>query len=178
MFTASIKVNNVIDAVKGYMTPFVEDAPIIRGQANRVTYPKGNITGNFIVLTEVGEYQIETPTLNYTYDPATGTGTVIVNNPTKIGIQADFYGPKGGDYMRAVLSTFRSWYSYENFPEGIKPLSYDDVIERAFIDDQKQYLNRWTTTIYLQYNPQVTLPQDYPAELETNLFVNVDTTIE
>lgn len=174
MFTVSIVVDQVIDALKSYIQPFVESAEIIRGQVNRTPYPKGDFRGNFVLLTEIFHYEIETPTLIYNeFDKF-----VHVYNPIKIGIQADFYGDKSGDYINAFFSAFRSIYCYDQFPTGIKPLYCTDMIETGFQTGEMQYMRRWTTTVYIQYNPEVILPQDFPNELKTNLFINVDTEID
>jgi hypothetical protein len=170
MFTVSLTVDNVIDALANYIKPFIANIPTIRAQVNRVSYP----LGEFALLTEVTQTEIETPTLIYN---ATDS-KITVNNPSKIGVQIDLYGERSGDFCRAILSAFRSIYCYDNFPEGIKPLYPSNARQMPLNDAEEQYVSRWMIVIYMQYNPLVELPQDFPDELEMNLIVNVDTTIE
>jgi hypothetical protein len=170
MFTISITIDDVIDAVSNYLIPFSNGVEIIRAQTNRVPAP----VGEFITLNEIGQYEIETPEI--INDPDSGIMTII--NLTKIVIQIDFYGNNGGDYARAFLSAFRSTYGYDNFPDGIKPLYCDDIQQMGFILDNRQYNHRWTIRCYLAYNPIMTLPQQYADDFELNLFVNVDTEIQ
>jgi hypothetical protein len=170
MFTVSLTIDDVIDALANYIRPFVNDITIIRAQVNRVPEP----LGEFVLLTEMGQYEIETPTV--TYDEGTSSSTV--NNPSRIGVQVDIYGENSGDYCRAILSSFRTTYAYDNFPDGIKPLYCSDGRQMPLTNAEMQYQSRWTITAFMQYNPLVMLPQDFPDELETNLFVNVDTNIE
>lgn len=167
MFTVSIIIDEVIDTLKDYIALFNAGNPIIRAQQNRVTYPKGN----FVLLTEVGQYEIETPTLNFISD----FQETDILNPTKIAIQCDFFGDKGGDYLRAFLSGFRSIFCADKFPDNIKPLYFDTAFQFPFITDQQQYTDRWTTTVYLQYNPIVKVPQPSADELDINLFIDVNT---
>lgn len=170
MFTVSIVIDEVIDALKSYISLFTPGVEIIRAQINRVTYPKND----FVLLTDMGQIEIETPTLNFIPDE----GSIKILNPTKIAIKCDFFGENSGNYIRAFLSGFRSYYSYDKFPENIKLLYFEEAFQRPLITDQNQYSDKWSVIVYLQYNPVVEVPQDSAIELKNNLFINVDTTIE
>lgn len=172
MFTVSIIVDEVIDALADYMTPFVGTNKIIRAEVNRASPP--NDSDGFIVLQEIQQTKIETPILDN--DPANNLSSVT--NVSNIIIQVDFYGENGGDYCNAFMMAFRSGYSYDSFPDGIKPLYLEDAIQGSFITDSKQYSRRWIIRCHLAYNPIITLPQLYADDVELNLFVNVDTEIE
>ncbi len=173
MFTASITVDQVIDALANFLQPFlmIEGVPIeiIRAQSNRTPSP----LGNFAVLTEMGQYELETPEINYSEI----NGSATVNNPTKVAIQLDLYGRKAGDFARAILSVFRSEYTVSQFPDGISSLYCSNALQAPFITGEMQYQDRWTFTIYLQYNATIVIPQDFPDELGINIFENVDTEI-
>lgn len=124
---------------------------IIRGQSNRVAPP---VTA-FVVLTEMLSIPLETPSV--TND--SGNMQIAVSGPKQINVQIDFYGPSAGDQCAAVEGIYRSAYSTDQFPDGIKPLYTANGIQSPLITGEEQYESRWTLTASLQYNPVVALPQ-------------------
>lgn len=152
-YVPSIIIDNVIDALKAFLQPFVGTAQIVRGQDNRVPQP---LDGD-VVLTELLQSDLETPVI--TDDPT--NSQVAVAGPARIDIQIDFYGPSSGDWSKAVKGVFRTYYATAQFPDGIKPLYCSDGIQSPLISGEQQYESRWTLTASLQYNAVVELPQQY-----------------
>jgi hypothetical protein len=161
LYTPSITVDAVIDALGAFIQPFVGAAQIIRGQVNRVAPP----IGSFVELTEILQCDLEYP-VNW-YDSINLQRQII--GPKRIVIQADFYGPESGDWCSAVKTVFRSPYAASQFPNGIAPLYTDDGHETPLLTGEQQYERRWVLTCSLQFSPVVIVPQQSANTLEMNI---------
>lgn len=166
MYQISYTVDQVIVALADFIRPFVPDlTPIVRSQVNRVPMPP-DVT---VVLTELLQVDIETPTSTYNY-----IDELNISNPKRIDIQIDFYGDKSADYCAAVKTVFRSEYSVNNFPPGIAPLYCGDGIQSPLITAEQQWESRWTLTATLQYNPEISVTQQFADNLSIDQFVDVE----
>ena len=154
--TVSITVDDVITALGGLLAPFCGDAQIIRGQQNRVAPP----AGAFVELTEIMRASIETPTVGSVVG-----GQSTITGPQRLDIQMDFYGPLAGNQSAAIAAIFRTGYACSQFPDGIAPLYCSDARQSPLTTGEEQYEQRWTMTASLQYNPAVTLPQQFATQL-------------
>lgn len=162
-YVPSIIIDQVIDALGMFLTPFIAPLPYIRGQQNRTPPP---LTG-YVELTEIHSVDLETPNANYT------DTLLTILTPTQIDIQADFYGPSSGDQIRAVKSVFRSIYASAQFPTNIQPLYCSDGNQSPLITGEEQYEQRWTMSVSLQYNPVITMPVQTADELAMNIFEEI-----
>lgn len=148
-FVPSITVDDVIEALGAFLSPFVGTTEIIRAQVNRVAMPPGSC----VVLTELLTVDLETP------NPVESGVTTTLTGPRRIDVQIDFYGPNSGDQCNAVKGVYRSSYAPAQFPDGIKPLYCSDGHQAPLITAEQQYESRWTITATLQYNPAVSIPR-------------------
>lgn len=129
------------------------ECQMVRGQANQVPPPKGV---DFIVITPIGLPQYTTTRMRYVDSSVPGIdGTMFYDMPTKLAIQLDFYGLKGGDFANIAVTLFRSLASNGFFQDGVFPLFCTDAMQAPLIDAEKQYLDRWSSTLTLQYNQPV-----------------------
>jgi len=157
MYTTSITVDNVIDALADFLQPFVSGADIIRAQVNRVPMPSLPC----VVLTELFHVDLRVPSQDYDVLNA----EVDLSASNRIDIQVDFYGDSAGDYCRSVETAFRTMWGFDMFPAGIKPLYTSDGIQSPLVSGEQQYVSRWTLTVSMQYNPIVSVPQQFAEEL-------------
>lgn len=166
MYGVSITVDNVIDALANFMQPFCPGSEIVRAQVNRVPMP----TGPCVVLTELLQVDLETPVVDYvpTQDLAN------IKGPARVDIQVDFYGPSAGDQCKAVKGVFRTEYAAGQFSDGIKPLYCSDGVQSPLVTGEQQWESRWTLTASMQYNPTVTVPQDFADTLTPKAVIPVD----
>jgi len=156
MYTASVTVDTVIDALGDFLQPFVSGAEIIRAQVNRVSMPPLPC----VVLTELFHVDLRVPSQDY--DQLNDEALLSASN--RIDIQVDFYGESAGDYCRSVQAAFRTMWGFDRFPSGIKPLYTSDGIQSPLISGEQQYVSRWTLTVSMQYNPVVTVPHEFADE--------------
>ena len=166
MYSSSITVDQVIDALADFLAPFVPAAQIVRAQVNRVPMP----SNPGIVLTELNQVDLSVPDTEYQPDDSTAT----IKGPTRIDVQIDFYGEQASEFCKTVKTAFRSHWGFSHFPANIKPLYTSDGIQAPLVTGEQQYERRWTLTVSLQYNPIVTVPQDFADVLAPNKILPVD----
>lgn len=166
MYTPSITIDAVIEALGAFILPFMGDGEVVRAQVNRVPQPPKPCA----VLTELRTEDVSIPHFEY----ATLTDTATIAGPKRIHVQIDFYGDLAGDMCNAVKIAFRSDYGFLNFPVNIKPLYSDEGIQAQMITGERQWASRWTLTAVMQYNPIVTVPQQFADEAELTSIIPAD----
>lgn len=166
MYTPSISIDSVIDALVTFLTPFVPGGEIVRAQVNRVAMPPSPC----VVLTELLEVDLSVPYEIYLPNDVVAD----IHGPSRIDVQIDFYGASAGEYCQAVRSAFRTSWAYSKFTENIRPLYTSDGVQVPLITGEQQYESRWTLTASLQYNPITTVPQQYADEAKPALISAVD----
>jgi hypothetical protein len=165
-YVPSIAVDDVIDAIAVVILPFVPGGQVVRAQVGMVALPPDP----FVLLTELGQYHLDIPYENDDADAQTST----VIGPTRIEVQADFYGANSGDYCEAFRTAFRSMWGCNQFPSNIQPLYTSNAIQNPLITGEQQYETRWTITISLQYTPTVLVPQQSATVITSNELTPVD----
>jgi hypothetical protein len=152
MYTPSIAVDTVCEALAAFLQPFVGiHTPIVRAYDNRVSPPRDP----YVELTELLQVDIETPNVNYD----DGAQQLNITGPKRIDVQIDFVGATAGDQCAAIKGVVRTPYAAAQFPSGVAPLYCDDGRNTTLVTGEQQYDYRWTLTISLQYNPTVGIPQ-------------------
>lgn len=154
-------IDDVIDAIADFVQIFVGSAEIVRAQVNRVPQPPTPC----VVLTELRHTDVATP--HVIYDGSSGHITIQARN--RLTVQVDIYGPDSGDQCRAIAAAWRSEYPASVLPAWCAPLECGDCIQSPQITGEKQWGSRWMIDLSMQYNPTVTLPQDFAQELQPNL---------
>lgn len=165
-YTSSITVDQVIDALKEFLTPFMPGAQIVRAQVNRVALPSNPCA----VLTELLQVDLSVPATDY--QPTANTATIY--GPSRIDVQIDFYGAQAGEFCKTVKTAFRSHWGFAHFPANIRPLYTSDGVQSPLLTGEQQYESRWTLTASMQYNPTVTVPQEFADEAYPALVIPAD----
>ena len=169
LYTPSVVVDSVIDALGAFIQPFVGAAQIVRGQVNRVAPP----IGSFVELTEILQCDLEYPSSWYDY---TNQWRNIIG-PKRIVVQVDFYGSQSGDWCSSIKTVFRSAYGASQFPAGMSPLYTDDGHEAPLMTGEQQYERRWVLTCSLQFTPIVMVPTQSADVLKMNIVKDVQEVI-
>lgn len=165
-YTSSITVDQVIDALKAFLAPFMPGAQIVRAQVNRVALPSNPCA----VLTELLQVDLSVPATDY--QPLANTATIY--GPSRIDVQIDFYGAQAGEFCKTVKTAFRSHWGFAHFPANIRPLYTSDGVQSPLLTGEQQYESRWTLTASMQYNPTVTVPQEFADEAYPTLVIPAD----
>ena len=165
-YTSSITVDQVIEALAAFLAPFMPGAQIVRAQVNRVALPSNPCA----VLTELLQVDLSVPSTDY--QPTDNTATIY--GPSRIDVQIDFYGAQASEFCKTVKTAFRSDWGFTHFPANIKPLYTSDGVQSPLVTGEQQYESRWTLTASMQYNPTVTVPQEFADEAYPTLVITAD----
>ena len=125
---------------------------VVRGQANNVPAP----LPPSVVLTPLMLNQYTTTRTKL--DGVANTMEYLM--PKRLEVQMDFYGIQGGDNANKVATIFRSGALIDKFPEGVTTLYCSDARQFPLTTGEKQYEDRWSATLSLQYNEPVILSQE------------------
>ena len=134
---------------------------------------------------EAGAYTVSVPQTVALEGMACGTAAML--QEAEWLIQVTFFGPNSNDYSSIVATAFRDEYASELFAQAegigqfaigvstiggnlpIGPLYADDPKQLPFIDGEQQYETSWMTTLHLQVNQIVTVPQQFADVLTVGL---------
>ena len=145
--------------------------PVLQSQQNRIAMP----TGDFILMTGLGTPGLSTDKTAFT-PGGSNPGNETHSRSTQWNVQLDCYGPDAADMAALIATTLKTDYAAQQFALAaieIQPLYANDPRQMTIVDSEQQYEPRWVVELALQYNPTVTLPQDYamflsviPAEVD------------
>lgn len=164
----SITYTEIITAMRSFILGVV-DCEVIREQVNRVAMPRGD----FIAVNIIGSAPLETNTDAY----ADASKTVM--RPTQVTLQVDCYGALSGERAQTLATLLRDDYAIQSFKASgydIAPLYAEDAQQMPLITGEEQYLQRWTFHAELQYNPTLTLDQEFETFVPIVDTIEVDTT--
>lgn len=83
-----------------------------------------------------------------------------IQNSVEVRMQIDFYGVQAEARSRIVANLWRSEHACERLT-ACQPLYVQSHNRHVYINDSNQYEDRWIMDLGLQYNPQVTVTQDF-----------------
>ena len=166
----SLTEDALVDALGAFVQVIVGDlVAVVRGQQNRVPPPKGR----YVYITPILAPALSLPRTSYADVPSGGTMTLT--RPTQWTAQIDCYGDSAQDMALAICIALRSAYGCDALKtSGAQPLYAGDPRQLPFITGEDQYLERWSVDAVLQFNPSITVPQQFADQLRVD-FVEVDT---
>lgn len=164
--TIAPELNVIINALGRFIESLIT-TEVIRGNRNRVPMPKGP----FILMTEGKQSRLSTNVATYN-DPGTNPGTKNVMQRKQYDISIDCYGPLASDWAAILITMFNDGYAVDTMGPEVAPLYADDAINMPLVNGEQEYEQRLRFTVCMQYNPVVSVPQDFfdSASVE---FINV-----
>jgi hypothetical protein len=165
--TPSITETQVFAALRAFILTIV-DCEVVRLPANRVPTP----AGAFVGLSPGSNIPLATNVTSYTDTQKS------VERSSQITLQVDCYGSGSGDRATAISTLLRDAYASEQFAASgydIQPLYAGDAKQLPLVDGEQQYEERWTFEAVMQFNPVITLPQDFATSLTPDV-VSVERT--
>lgn len=165
----SVTVDELVDAAAIVVQEIVgTGVEVVRGQQNRVPTP----AGDHVYLTPGLILGLSLPHTSYTDAP--GSGEMKLTRPTRWDLQIDVYGDLSQDRATAISLALRSLYGCEALRETpVQPLFTSDPRQIPFVTAEGQYLERWSIDASFQFNPSITVPQQYAERLHVDL-IEVD----
>lgn len=167
--TVTPSLEAIFTVLGGFITGLI-GCEVVRGLQNGVPMPKRP----FISMTELFQNRLSTNVSAYN-DPVTQVGARSTMQPTQYTIQVDCYGPDSGDWATILTTMFRDPYGCDQLGPDVSPLYADDPRQAPLINGEENYERRWVITAVMQYNPVVSIPQQFAGALEAGI-INVDAT--
>lgn len=129
-----------------------------RGQQNRVPMPATDC----VILTTIGAptrigTNLDTTEAVIVNDVLEGF-TAAVEADFEYSVQADFFSPLAESWSMSVELLWRDKIGYGAMPDGMKPLYSDGRQQLPIIGSENQWIQRWTMTLFLDYQPTWTQP--------------------
>jgi hypothetical protein len=101
-------------------------------------------------------------------------GTIAIAQSTEIIIQLDVHGAHSADNAQVISTIIRSEYAVDQMEAtGVTPLFSDDPRQAPFDTAAKQYEDRWTVDVHLQFTPTISTPTEF-ADSAVVTLVDVD----
>lgn len=163
--------DDVFTALRAFIRGVIGGSPaveVVKGLGNRVAMPPAPC----VVMTPLFQTRLETniDTWDET-NPAPSNLTAEAH--IRFDIQVDMYGPLAGSWMAMFTTLFRDQYGCDALAPNCQPLYADDSRQVALITGEQQYIERWSVTAALQYNPVTTFPMEFADALVVGL-IDVD----
>ena len=169
----------IYTAVKSYIESLLVDSTgaalipassIVKGYPNGVAMPEGP----FVALTATIQDPLNVPFESY--DPnAASLVAIDITQSVQVTLQIDVYGPAAGDWARILDLAWRTEYCVNMLSPACVPLYTTSTVRMPLTDGEKQYEDRWVIKAELEYDPTVSVPQQY-ADTATIGLINVDET--
>jgi hypothetical protein len=83
-----------------------------------------------------------------------------IQNSVEVRMQIDFYGESAEARSRIMANLWRTGYTCDLLTT-CQPLYVQSHDRHIYVNDSNQYEDRWIIDLGLQYNPQVTVAQDF-----------------
>jgi len=132
--------------------------PILRGQQNRVPMP----AVPFVIMTTVGTPRrigTNVDSVEAVIEDGELVGfTAAVKADFEYSMQLDLYSPLAESWAMAVELLWRDNIGFAAMPAGMKPLYSEDRRQMPLVGAENQWVQRWTMTLYLDYQPTWTQP--------------------
>jgi len=170
----SILETDVFTALRAFLLLILPSGTeVVQAQDNQVSMP----SGAFVAMTPAGQKRFNTNINNNWVPGSSNPGSADVESHIKYDMQLDFYGALSSDWANVTQVLFRDNFGVENFPANIVPLYTNDPMQMPLIDGEEQYEQRWKLTVSMQYNPVITVTQDFAATIDVTL-AEVDQTFK
>lgn len=144
--------------------------PVLRGPINRAAQP----AADHVIMTAIHNRRLRT---NVETDvdpyPLPGAGSVRIEKGTAVTVQIDFYGVQSANWLDVFTTIWRSEYACRHLAPECQPLYADEGRMVPLTTGEEQYLERWTVSAMLQFNPVTTTPQQFAGVAEVTV-INVD----
>lgn len=156
MATISVTHDEVYKDIRGFLLGLFPEASqqIIKAAQNNNPLPE-----NAIVMQFLFDRNLDVAVTN-----PLPPDEAVIQNSVEVRFQIDFYGALAASRGRTVENLWRNGYACERLMV-CQPLYVQSYNRNVYINDSNQYEDRWILDVALQYNPQVTVAQDYTDQV-------------
>lgn len=154
--------NDLIKEIRTYLLNTLTDA--LPTQVIQDTQNYASLPHNAVVIAFLFDFEHDTTVT--TYDPE--NDKAAAQNSVEARVQITFYGDLAESRSRRIALLWRSYYTTDRLAL-CKPLYVQSRERHPYINDSKQYENRYILDLALQYNPQAVYDQDFSDTADINI---------
>lgn len=135
---------------------------ILAGYNNHVQLPADN---NYIIFTILNPRRYGTPLVRV------GKNNTTSYQDFRCEVQIDFYGSFAFDRACDIINISRTEFLCEFLaPYGLQPTFIDEAQNLTGISGEKEYVERWTVRLEIDYRDAVSVSQDWFNTASLNIF--------
>ena len=154
----------VFTAMEAYLTGILPaGVQIFRGLPNRSSMPPKR--PGFVVMTPLFKDRLNMPVHSWDTSGPEAPTESTVEQGIDLPVQIDVYGPYAFAWADIITTTFEDDYGFQALGPNCEPLYANEARMMPLTDEEKQYEQRWSIDAHLQYNPVVTIPQQFADTL-------------
>lgn len=140
---------------------------ILAGYNNHVELPPDN---NYIIFSILNPFRYGTPRVEFGIDKD-DKGYNTSYQTYRVEVQIDFYGNFAFDRANDIINISRTEFLCEFLkPYGIQPIACDDARNLTGVSGEREYVERWTVNLEIDYEDTVTDSQDSFNTVELNRY--------
>lgn len=140
---------------------------ILCGYNNKVSLPKDN---DFIIFTILTPVRYGTPRVDYSHNQSL-KGSFTSTQTFRVTVQIDFYGQFAFDRANDIINISRTEVLCKMLNQyGIQPIATDNAKNLTGVSGEKEYVERWSVDLELDYCDAVSGSQDWFNTAELNIF--------
>lgn len=141
---------------------------ILCGYNNHVPLPADN---NYIIFTILNPVRYGTPRVSYSHNANNMKGNFTSVQTFRVIVQIDFYGQFAFDRANDIINISRTEVLCDMLKKyNIQPIATDNAKNLTGVSGEKEYVERWSVDLELDYQDAVTGKQDWLDTAELNLF--------
>jgi len=99
--------------------------------------------------------------------------TIEIEQALRLAVTLNCYGAASSDWAVILQAVLRDEYAVGPLKPILSPLYTDEPMFAPLVDGEEEYEARWIVPAFLQYNPVVSVPQQFASTLTADL-INVD----
>lgn len=141
---------------------------VITGQMNQgaTVFGVGVAAGTSVIAQVNGRPAgVGTYTIAPSQNVGSGTlsaGQTGIEQSTEVVYQLDVHGKNASDNAQSIATLFRDQYGVTQFAgTGVTPLYCDEPRQLAFVTAAVEYEERWSIDLHMQFDPVLSVPQQY-----------------
>lgn len=167
----SITESQLVDDLVIFFKTLV-DGEVIRGLPDQLPAPMREC----IVITPMAALGLSLPLMTYA-DPSPESGARTITQATQWSARVDSYGEQAQDRALTLAMALRSQHGCDFLKElgHAQPLYSGEITHLPVDSADHPRFERWSFDTALQFNPSITVPQQFADQLHVGL-IEVDTT--
>jgi hypothetical protein len=155
-------------ALEAFLTGILPaGVPVIRGLPNRSSMPSP--VPGFVVTQAVYQSRLMMPVDTNVTGGTTPPTTSTIQQSIEVPVQIDCYGACSGSWAATVSTTFEDAYGFAALGPSCEPLYANEARMMPLTDEELQYEEKWSVDCHLEWDPVVTVTQQYADALDLTL---------